>query len=93
MSRFVVIATAILVLMAVSAYSNPASSEESNTFKCAVNEVYSLCGRMCEPTCNDPKPNPIFCPAIECTRFTGSCRCQKNYVRNDCGDCVLLKEC
>ncbi|CAK9807809.1 Probable protease inhibitor Egf0.4b [Anthophora quadrimaculata] len=94
MSRFIVVATAILVLMAVSAYSNPtSSSEESNPPKCSVNEIYSLCGRMCEPKCDNPKPNPILCPAIECTTFTASCRCQKDYVRNKSGDCVLLKQC
>ncbi|CAK9824626.1 hypothetical protein ANTRET_LOCUS2764 [Anthophora retusa] len=93
MSRFVVVATAILVLMAISAHSNPASSEESNTPECPVNEIYSLCGTMCEPTCGDPKPNPMLCPGIECTTFTAGCRCQKNYVRNDSGNCVLLTEC
>ncbi|KOX72927.1 hypothetical protein WN51_01857 [Melipona quadrifasciata] len=25
----------------------------------------SLCGRMCEPSCDNPEPNPEFCPGIK----------------------------
>ncbi|KAK9297127.1 hypothetical protein QLX08_009062 [Tetragonisca angustula] len=31
---------------------------------CPINEEWNICGRLCEPTCEDPHPNPIFCPRL-----------------------------
>nr|XP_033331129.1 chymotrypsin inhibitor-like isoform X1 [Megalopta genalis] len=62
--------------------------------ECPDNEHWSLCGTMCEPSCEQPKPNPFFCPRIVCARDTAGCRCKNGYVRNeDNKDCVALKEC
>ncbi|XP_017881580.1 cysteine-rich venom protein 1-like [Ceratina calcarata] len=61
---------------------------------CPVNTSYQLCGTMCEPTCDNPHPNPEFCPSLECTRFTAACRCLKGYVRDmNSNQCIELSEC
>ncbi|XP_076630667.1 chymotrypsin inhibitor-like [Colletes latitarsis] len=83
MSRYFV---AILLLAVVAL----AAAEEK---KCLSNEKWDMCGRMCEPTCDNPNPNPEFCPNLQCTSETSSCRCEKGYVRNDEGECVLEKQC
>lgn len=31
---------------------------------CGCNEAISLCGRICEPSCNNPNPPPFYCPRI-----------------------------
>nr|XP_033340632.1 chymotrypsin inhibitor-like [Megalopta genalis] len=80
---------AITVLAVVAAQSSPEPSD-----KCSGNQTWSLCGQICEPTCDVPNPNPFFCPAIECSRFIATCRCKSGYVRNEENNqCVKLKDC
>ncbi|XP_003708655.1 chymotrypsin inhibitor [Megachile rotundata] len=84
MSRYVV----LLVLLAV------AYAAAQNSTECAVNQVWNICGSLCEPTCDNPHPIRFLCPAIQCTpSFTGGCRCQKGYVRNSAKACVALEDC
>ncbi|XP_076758607.1 chymotrypsin inhibitor-like isoform X2 [Xylocopa sonorina] len=62
--------------------------------QCPENSNWYICGTMCEPTCENPNPNPEFCPGIECTKLTGGCRCDKGFVRNtNTNACVPLSEC
>nr|XP_031844859.1 chymotrypsin inhibitor-like [Nomia melanderi] len=86
MSRFSI----VLLLLAVAYVA-----ADSNSKKCPENETWNICGELCGPTCDVPRPNPRFCPTIECTpNFTGGCRCNKGYVRNTKkGSCVKEQQC
>ncbi|XP_078051423.1 uncharacterized protein LOC144477569 [Augochlora pura] len=80
---------AMIMLAAASAQSSPGA-----TPSCPVNQYLALCGRMCEPTCGNPMPNREFCPRLECSPFTASCRCSNGYVRNlNNNQCILLANC
>ncbi|XP_076377585.1 chymotrypsin inhibitor isoform X2 [Megalopta genalis] len=86
MFKFLVAMTMLAVVIA--------ESFADSLVECPNNEHWSLCGTLCEPSCELPKPNPFFCPRIECARDTAGCRCKNGYVRNeDNKDCVALKEC
>nr|XP_033331130.1 chymotrypsin inhibitor-like isoform X2 [Megalopta genalis] len=86
MFKFLVAMTMLAVVIA--------ESFADSLVECPDNEHWSLCGTMCEPSCEQPKPNPFFCPRIVCARDTAGCRCKNGYVRNeDNKDCVALKEC
>ncbi|XP_033340605.2 chymotrypsin inhibitor [Megalopta genalis] len=79
---------AITVLAVVAAQSSPEPSE-----KCSGNQSWSICGQMCEPSCDLPHPNPKFCPRLPCVGPLSGCRCKKGFVRNENNHCVLLKDC
>ncbi|XP_063990213.1 chymotrypsin inhibitor-like [Diachasmimorpha longicaudata] len=68
-----------------------AADAEANV--CGENEGSHPCGRMCEPTCDNPQPNPEFCPRIQCTKLTESCRCHKGYLREFSSNCVAPESC
>ncbi|CAD1468136.1 unnamed protein product, partial [Heterotrigona itama] len=34
------------------------------TSTCSTNEEWNICGRLCELNCDNPHPNPKFCPGI-----------------------------
>ncbi|XP_054006897.1 serine protease inhibitor swm-1-like [Hylaeus anthracinus] len=81
----------IVALMVLSAVVFTATQAKES---CQHKETWSLCGTMCEPSCKDPNPNPMFCPGIACTMLTSSCRCEKGLVRNHkTSKCVELKDC
>ncbi|CAL7938504.1 unnamed protein product [Xylocopa violacea] len=84
--------TGVLCVLLVAMLAVFASAE---TESCPANESWYICGTLCEPTCDDPKPNPMLCPGIECTAsFTGGCRCNQGFVRNtNNNQCVPLSEC
>ncbi|XP_076164895.1 chymotrypsin inhibitor-like [Ptiloglossa arizonensis] len=86
MARYV-LAVMFLTMMTVAVVKMQESPE------CGENQIWSLCGQMCEPTCDNPNPNPLYCPSIECTRFTASCRCQTGYLRNNTSSCVSPDDC
>ncbi|XP_076677608.1 chymotrypsin inhibitor-like [Andrena cerasifolii] len=86
MSRYIILLGLLAVLGAVYG--------EDKEVNCKNNEKWNLCGQICEPTCDVPKPNPVWCPAIECTKFTSDCRCDSGWVRDKTsGSCVQLENC
>ncbi|OAD54564.1 hypothetical protein WN48_05228 [Eufriesea mexicana] len=78
-------------ILAIAAVPLVQSAE--NAPECPVNQIWSLCGRLCEPSCDDPKPNPLFCPRIACSNYTAACRCIKGTVRNANDECVPVDQC
>ncbi|KAK0166088.1 hypothetical protein PV328_004536 [Microctonus aethiopoides] len=68
--------------------------DKNNTeMTCNENENLSMCGKMCEPTCDNQKPSTLLCPHIVCTSFTQGCRCNNGYYRHNTGTCLLPKNC
>ena len=58
--------------------------------ECIPNAQYSKCGSSCaEPTCDDPTKTNIACPYL-CEE---GCFCQKGYLKNYAGLCVLPENC
>ncbi|XP_076685222.1 venom serine protease inhibitor-like [Andrena cerasifolii] len=98
MYRYVVLS---LLLVAV-AYANEVTTSTnivpplppcSSGVQCPVNEHWSDCGRICEPSCENPngKWNGGFCPVIRdvsICRRDPACICVTNYVRNSWDVCV-----
>ena len=59
--------------------------------KCSQNQIYSLCGRLCEPSCENPH---LFCPRIACTKKRAGCRCSVGFLRRASDDaCVKADDC
>ncbi|XP_076164896.1 chymotrypsin inhibitor-like [Ptiloglossa arizonensis] len=85
MTRYV-LAVMLLTLVTVAVV------KMDETPRCGVNQIWSLCGQMCEPSCDYPNPNTRSCP-LPCTRFTAKCRCQRGYLRKDDSSCVSPKDC
>ena len=85
MSRYIVLLGLLAVMGAVYG-----GDEEVH---CGENEKWNICGRLCEPSCADQKPNPQLCPGIECTKMTAACRCDSGCFRDTNGSCVLRENC
>ncbi|XP_015113176.1 chymotrypsin inhibitor [Diachasma alloeum] len=79
------------ILLLIGSVALVTADTEGNV--CGENEGSYICGRMCEPTCDNPQPNPRFCPRIQCTKFTESCRCHDGYLRESSGGCVSPENC
>ncbi|XP_017889702.1 chymotrypsin inhibitor-like [Ceratina calcarata] len=88
MSNFVV-AIALFAGLFVAFQGEVAGQQQS----CPPNEALNLCGTMCEPTCDNPNPNPRFCPRLQCTIGTQACRCISGTYRNANSQCVPLDQC
>ncbi|XP_076295210.1 cysteine-rich venom protein 6-like [Lasioglossum baleicum] len=74
------------------------SAEISNARNCPPNERYSICGRICEPSCADTDPinDNWFCQSNLCWRpITGGCTCDSNFVRNNTynSPCIPPEKC
>jgi len=55
-------------------------------------EMLKPCGRMCEPTCDNP--TPTFCPAMMCLEAQQACSCRPGYLRHPTmGECVTPNQC
>ncbi|XP_076678735.1 chymotrypsin inhibitor-like [Andrena cerasifolii] len=85
--------TLILTLLAAVVVVSVAGAGSSSTKKCPSNEVYSWCGKRCEPTCKVPSPNEKTCPELECNPLKAACRCKLNFVRNAQKKCVKVEKC
>ncbi|XP_043789114.1 chymotrypsin inhibitor-like [Apis laboriosa] len=84
--------TCILIATLLAVYVDAQKNEEN--IRCEENERPYICGSLCEPSCDAPHPNRIFCPRIECTwSLTGGCRCEQGYLRNNNGVCVPSSQC
>jgi len=50
-------------------------------------QKWNTCGTACEPSCKEPKPQI-------CTKqCVIGCQCEKGYVKDDQGNCILQKDC
>ncbi|XP_031844858.1 chymotrypsin inhibitor-like [Nomia melanderi] len=85
--RVVVLALCIFLLAAVS------TKDAKNSKECSKNEVWSWCGRRCEPTCKVPIPTEETCPELTCSPLKAACRCKEGYVRNEQKACIQLTKC
>ncbi|XP_076677607.1 chymotrypsin inhibitor-like [Andrena cerasifolii] len=85
MSRYTLVLLGLLAVM-VAVYAKGEGEY------CAANESLNLCGKHCEPTCENPEIPPL-CPRPACSNTTAACRCDDNYVRDTNGSCVLYKDC
>ncbi|KAK0175458.1 hypothetical protein PV327_009206 [Microctonus hyperodae] len=92
---FIMMKTIVLKIFFLFIIVSIASGQDKNNTEmtCGENESLSLCGKMCEPTCDNPKPLSLFCPHIVCTSITRGCRCNNGYYRNNTGTCLLLENC
>ncbi|XP_076666037.1 chymotrypsin inhibitor-like [Andrena cerasifolii] len=103
MPRYIVVAVLFVVAVApaFSRHRRVCISWRDATDPCPVNETMSLCGRLCEPTCESTKATSVTplwsiierCPPIECTQETMGCRCEEDFVRNEQGMCVDSDDC
>ncbi|XP_076650771.1 venom serine protease inhibitor-like [Halictus rubicundus] len=89
MARCAVGLALLALVLAVLAAGATSSTKE----KCPKNEIWSWCGRRCEPTCEIPEPTEKTCPKLECNPLKAACRCKESYVRNKQKICVHLKMC
>ncbi|XP_029047761.2 chymotrypsin inhibitor-like [Osmia bicornis bicornis] len=86
--KFIMFRFVLLLVLLAAAYAADETQHD-----CGINAKWDLCGGMCEPTCDNPEPNPLLCPGIQCTKLTAKCRCEKGYVKSESKGCVLLKDC
>ncbi|XP_015435593.1 PREDICTED: chymotrypsin inhibitor-like, partial [Dufourea novaeangliae] len=59
--------------------------------RCPPNEEWSLCGKICEPRCDNPTPK--ICPKIACSKNIAACRCKPGHLRNEKNRCVKPEKC
>ncbi|XP_066586968.1 serine protease inhibitor swm-1-like [Prorops nasuta] len=55
--------------------------------KCGVNKTWTRCGTVCPPTCK--RPHPTICVKM-CVM---GCQCNKGFLLNSKGNCVLPRQC
>ncbi|XP_015435619.1 PREDICTED: chymotrypsin inhibitor-like [Dufourea novaeangliae] len=92
MSRFVF----VFVLLAVVVAALPDDDKDekkhrTDLHKCPPNEEWSLCGKICEPRCDNPTPK--ICPRIACSKNIAACRCKPGHLRNEKNRCVRPEKC
>ncbi|KAJ6635855.1 Zonadhesin [Pseudolycoriella hygida] len=56
---------------------------------CPLNEVFTTCGTACPLTCDNYKNPPQAC-TLQCVI---GCQCQKGYVKDSDGKCILPSDC
>lgn len=56
------------VAAATVAPGDSESTTEKSSRSCNASEQWSICGKICEPSCNDPCPKRELCPAIVSVR-------------------------
>ncbi|XP_033340619.2 chymotrypsin inhibitor [Megalopta genalis] len=87
MFKLLVAMTVLAVVAAQSSIGRP---------KCSENESWSICGHLCEPSCEHPIVTPSWCGFWfyrPCKGEFYGCRCKNGYVRNDKKHCVEVKDC
>ncbi|XP_057335630.1 uncharacterized protein LOC130674345 isoform X2 [Microplitis mediator] len=63
---------------------------QGDKYECGPNESRNLCGRSCEPSCEQRDFSVAICP--QCTYQTEGCRCDEGYLRYK-DRCILPKDC
>ncbi|XP_078051462.1 uncharacterized protein LOC144477610 [Augochlora pura] len=94
MSRYLV-SLILLLIMVLHAHAQAPASDSPREGNCSVNEEYSSCGKLCEPTCtNSDRRSSVLCTILNgfswlCVpQVTGGCRCMPGFTRNDSLSCV-----
>ncbi|XP_033340595.1 chymotrypsin inhibitor isoform X2 [Megalopta genalis] len=83
-----------IVLLAMLLLAALAEVEASSIReRCPQNEMWTWCGKRCEPTCKVPVPTEKTCPEMECNPLKSDCRCKEGYVRNEQNICVHVEKC
>ena len=65
------------------------SHSESEPHVCPLHEIFTECGSACPDTCDNYEDQHRIC-TLQCVK---GCFCEKGYVRNKEGACVLLSNC
>ncbi|EGT54161.1 hypothetical protein CAEBREN_13954 [Caenorhabditis brenneri] len=67
--------------------------ETEKTGYCPRYEKWHECGNGCEPSCTNPSPPSRKKCKLPCIKY--SCRCKKNYFRDNqgTGRCVRIEKC
>ncbi|XP_076651172.1 uncharacterized protein LOC143358140 [Halictus rubicundus] len=90
MLRKIVVLMVVILLVATDAKKVTTPKPPK---KCPKNEVWSWCGKVCEPDCGILQPGWTVCPNFKCTDKTGDCRCRPGLVRNEKHVCIDLEKC
>ncbi|XP_076382630.1 uncharacterized protein LOC117228734 isoform X1 [Megalopta genalis] len=90
MLRNIVLPILLIVLVAAAArkHTTPKPPKE-----CPKDEVWSWCGKVCEPDCGVLQPGWTICPDFNCTDTTGDCRCKPGFVRDENKVCIDIIDC